>query len=288
MRVLVYCPLAPEVPGIHRRTLESIFALDWAYPAEIVFGKEDRQRRPLDEIEANRNITKKYNQARAMLLAGDYDALLTVESDMIIPPNALKRLSAADVDVAYGLYVSRHGKHPWLTLDRVTEDVRGSHALGETWEERGDMWLQVVTTAGVGLGCTLIRRHVLEAIPFRVRDEMIANDWYFAIDVREAGFTQAHDCGVICGHIEGYQTYWPDVAKGYRADEPSINIQELIEMARGKYIVLNRLSMADRFAEPGEEVELDEAIAEILLKKRVIKPAERAKKDVEVNYDTDD
>lgn len=276
MKVLVYCPLRPEHPRAEPEAIASILDLDWSGPLEVVFGKDDRKRVPSDELEANRNITAKYNAARKLALAGGFDALLTIEADMIVPPNALERLSQVDADVAYGLYVSRHGRHPWLTLSTVTELVRGSQAMGETWQERSAMWGQIVETAGVGLGCTLIRHNVLERVIFRCEDQYIANDWYFAIDVRAQGFTQAHDCGLRCGHIHGYQTLWPSVSKGYEITEKSVNIREMIEMAQGKYTALDRISVGAGYVEAGEDVELDEAVAEVLLKACVIKPAEKA------------
>jgi hypothetical protein len=209
-KVLIYCPLTPTAPGVHKRTLESIFNLEWVGKADLVFGKHDREFIPADQNERNYDITHKYNQARELVLSNGYEALFTVEADMIVPPDALNKLSDTGADISYGLYVSRHGKHPWLTFSSVTEQVRGSKGMGETWEERGAMWGKVVASAGVGLGCTFIGRGVLEAITFRVSDEWIANDWYFAIDAKEKGFTQAHDCGVVCGHIDGYRTLWPD------------------------------------------------------------------------------
>ncbi|MHC4361472.1 MAG: hypothetical protein ACYSTZ_01495 [Planctomycetota bacterium] len=281
-KVLVYCPLTPTAPGVHQRTLESIFALEWDGQADIVFGKHDRylpQRRDISNYENERNydIANKYNQARGMALDGGYDALMTIEADMMPPANALNRLAHTGADISYGLYVSRHGKHPWLTMEKVTEQVRGSKGMGETWQERGAMWGKVIASAGVGLGCTFIGRDVLEAITFRVKDEFIANDWYFAIDAREKGFTQAHDCSVVCGHIDGYRTLWPDVTNGWRAtDEEKINYQELLNMADGKYIVLTTLDMGDHYAKPGEKVELSDEVAKVLLKKRAIKPAKKA------------
>jgi hypothetical protein len=285
-KVLIYCPLTPKTPGVHQRTLESIFNLEWDGKADIVFGKHDRylpRRRNISNYENERNhdIANKYNQARELTLSSGYDAMMTVEADMILPPNALERLAKANTDIAYGLYVSRHGKYPWLTMTNVTEQVRGSKGMGETWQERESMWGKVIDTAGVGLGCTLIRGEVLEVIPFRVKDEWIANDWYFAIDAREKGFVQAHDCGVVCGHIDGYRTLWPDIANGYLVtDEEQIDIQELLNMADGKYIALTTLDMGDRFVKPGEEVELAEEVAKTLLKKRAIKPAKIEKREV--------
>lgn len=282
MNVLVYCPLRPGDPRAEPEAIASILDLDWSGPLEIVFGKEDRKRGPKDELEANRNITRKYNTARNMALSGGFDALMTIEADMIVPPNALRRLSEVEADIAYGLYVSRHGRHPWLTLSKVTEDVRGSQGLGETWEERSRMWGEVVETAGVGLGCTLIHRQVLERIQFRCEDKYIANDWYFSVDARAAGFSQKHDCSVVCGHIQGYQTFWPDIANGYTIAEKSVNIREMIDMAQGKYTVLRRLSLGNTFVQPGESVELDEAVAEVLIKKGAIKPAQtQAKREAQ-------
>ena len=275
-KVLVYCPLNPETPGIHQRTRDSIFAMEWDGQADIVFGKHDREYPRRDQNVANRNIKDKYNQAREIVLNGDYEALFTIEADIIPPPRALDRLANIDADVAYGLYVSRHGKHPWLTLSKVTEQVRGSKGLGETWGEREKMWGNVIETAGVGLGCTLIRREVLEAVSFRVKDEWIANDWYFAIDAKDRNFTQKHDCGVICGHIDGYRTLWPDISQGWRSDEKKINYQELLTMANGKYIALTILDMGDRFVYPGEKIELADDIAKLLLKKRAIEPRQES------------
>lgn len=271
--MLVYCPLRPEDPRAEPEAIAGILDLDWSGPLAVVFGKEDRRRNPGDELDANRNITAKYNAARELALAGGFDALLTIEADMLVPPDALERLSQVDADVAYGLYVSRHGRHPWLTLSRVTEEVQGSQGMGETWQERSAMWDQVVETAGVGLGCTLIRRPVLERITFRCEDQYIANDWYFSIDVQAQGFTQMHDCGVRCGHIQGLQTFWPSVSTSHVITEKSVNIKEMIAMAKGKYVAVERLSMGDHDALPGEEVELDEAVAEVLLKQGAIKPA---------------
>lgn len=229
MTILVYCPLAPTPPIVHDRALASIFALRWMQPADIVFGRADTRKYP-DPQSRNTNITAKYNRARDLALSGGYDALLTVESDMIIPPLALERMSRIDADVVYGLYVSRHGKHVWLAFSDLTGREGGKYA-GMSFSNDPDLcreaWGSVVETAGVGLGCTLIRRRVLEAIPFRNPDGMVANDWHFALDVKAAGFRQVHDCGVVCGHIgddvgalgtTANAAYWPTEDGGWRVE----------------------------------------------------------------------
>lgn len=219
MNVLVYCPMNPTRPQVQPRTVDSIFGMKWGSPLEVVFGRDDKVQpdRPAVHV----NITRKYNTARAMTLAGGYDALLTVEADMIVPAIALQRMTLVEADVIYGLYVHRHSRHPWLAFQWITGTV-GDYG-GESFSKNPSLcpkaWGNVVESKGVGLGCTLIRRHVLEAIEFRCApDQKVANDWMFALDADIAGFTQVHDCGVVCGHIDGKNVYYPEPNGGHRTE----------------------------------------------------------------------
>jgi len=220
MRVFVYCPLAPTPPIVHAPALASIFALHWMEPVDIVFGRADTAKYP-DAQARNENITRKYNQARAMAITGGYDALLTIESDMVIPPLALERMSRIDADVVYGLYVSRHGKHSWLAFSELTGPP--AKYAGASFSASPDFckeaWGSVVESAGVGLGCTLIHRPVLEAIEFRNPDNLVANDWHFAMDAKAYGYRQVHDCGVVCGHMADGKTFWPTQDGGWLESE---------------------------------------------------------------------
>jgi hypothetical protein len=138
---------------------------------------------------------------------------------MVIPPLALERMSRVEADVVYGLYVSRHGRHQWLAFSTLAgpPDKYAGQSFSGSPELCKSAWGSVVESAGVGLGCTFVHRRVLEAIRFRNPDGMVANDWHFALDVKAHGFHQAHDCGVVCGHIAGENTYWPTEDGGYRA-----------------------------------------------------------------------
>jgi hypothetical protein len=50
------------------------------------------------------------------------------------------------------------------------------------------------------MGCTLIRRCVLEQLIFRTH-RMACCDWGLAMDAQEYGFSQRCDLGVVCGHM---------------------------------------------------------------------------------------
>ena len=220
MKVLIYVPLAPMTPRIYARSMTSILSMQWQEPCEIVFGRNDMDKWP-SHNQGYLDVTEKYNRAREMTLSGGYDALMTIESDMIIPKLALERLSRVEADVAYGLYVSRHGKLQWLAFDKITDKPYYGSSLSDDPINSREAWGQVVETVGVGMGCTFIHRHVLEKIEFRCPDPAVANDWFFSLDCQANGFVQKHDCGVVCGHIQGGpdpKILWPSEDGKYRVE----------------------------------------------------------------------
>ncbi|MBE0690385.1 MAG: hypothetical protein IH587_09725, partial [Anaerolineae bacterium] len=85
-------------------------------------------------------------------------------------------------------------------------------------------WGEAINVAGIGMGFTLIKRHVIEAAPFRSL-EYACCDWALALDARERGWAQQAHLGVACGHMTKTPSpciLWPD------PDEP--------EMARVEYL----------------------------------------------------
>lgn len=209
----------PIVRGdIWPRAMASMYGLEWEGQLDyLLLTGGDDPAKPVD------NITRKYNQARDVALKNGYDALLTQESDTIVPRDALMRLAMMNADVAYGLYVWRRGQPFWTAYSKVTE--RRGTPISKDRDEARRIWGKVIETKGVGMGCTLIHRHVLEAFPFRKNDYMSwCCDWALALDCQKEGFVQRHDLGVVCGHIErdpglggmskGYpyssRVLWPD------------------------------------------------------------------------------
>lgn len=199
-KLLIACPIADK---LLLPTMRAIIELDPAgydradtvfLRAAAVHGTD-----PRDAIAAQ------YNEARRLTLEGGYDALLTVECDMLPPPNAIRRLSRAGADVAYGLYILRRPPWEWSAYSVV--QGMGAWPLSQVPERAAREWGEVVDVDGIGLGCTLIQRPVLERLRFRA-DGLLHQDgnrsycdWYFASDARDAGFTQRCDTAVVCGHV---------------------------------------------------------------------------------------
>lgn len=213
MKVLVVTPvqrLANGKPLFFPRAMESIY--DLHYSGQVDYFTPTGN----DLYEANENVGRKYAVSRDFLLAQDYDAMLTIESDMIVPPDALERLAGIEADVIYGLYVLRHGKKQWNAYTEVK--VREGKSLVENPEKARSLYGQVVEVAGISFGCTLIHRRVLEAVPFRWRTHT-HTDWIFAMDVAYAGGLQVSHLGVHCGHITGDKVLWPSI------DTPELYIE---------------------------------------------------------------
>ncbi len=198
MRVLVFCPthrLEPE-------TVDSIFRLDpGEHQMHVMFTRHNPARNP------HYNILYNFRQGRQAALDGNYDAMLTIESDMIVPADALVKLSAVDADVAIGLYVHRH-QADWQksdynpTLPSPVTDAPWVNAHPDLW---ADAWGKVIDVTGTGLGICLIRRAVLEAVQFRLytfggRWVPTDCDTHFYEDVLNGGFCIRCDTTVICGH----------------------------------------------------------------------------------------
>lgn len=169
------------------------------------------------DVHANpyQNITDKYNRGRDMALDLEYEAMLCLEDDMVVPPDALTRLLALDADIAYGLTVWRHGRPGWSA--RLSLDGQGRVAnLSDDPEAARAAWGTTMDVAGVGTFCTLIKRRVLEALPFRLDPQWpsLCCDWWLSVDAPAHGFTQRADLGVVCGHITIDPTprvLWPAV-----------------------------------------------------------------------------
>ncbi len=220
MKVLAFCPLHPEYPRLWGRVVQSIFRLDWRYPIEWLFRANDNP-----HGNGKDNITHNYNVARQTVLTGGYDALLSVESDMVVPPDALSRLVALEADIGYSLYCWRRGNYRWSAYTEL--DKTTGKSICEGPDMGRNSWGKALDVAGVGMGCTLVKRRVLEALTFRVEEQTKAHiscDWWLAYDAAQTGFSQRADLGVVCGHASYTPTpriVWPtnEGERHYRIEE---------------------------------------------------------------------
>lgn len=193
MTVLIYTPTYGDGPRLEM--MESVSLQTFTdYDHEVSWNN------PLPERD-NANVVAEYQRAREMCLAGGYDALLTIEHDMIIPPNTIEKLYNTDAPVVYGVYMLRHGTptlNAWqyvnnrnlgMSLSLYPNEVKKAHSQG---------WIEV---CGTGWGCTLIRREVLERLTIHSAGGKDAGDLTFSTECLRNGFRQIARFDVPCGHI---------------------------------------------------------------------------------------
>jgi hypothetical protein len=163
-------------------------------------------------------VVDSWNCLADRVIKENFDYVLFVESDVVIPENALSHLLSLNVDVALAVV-------PWhnypnnpdmqaiykdlVCCAKFTEpdDTREYESLRFNSLKMGDVKDRVLTfkdgAIEGGTGCILIKKEVFESgIRFICRFQYASYDVYFWRDIRRRGFSAAIDGYVICEHLD--------------------------------------------------------------------------------------
>jgi GT2 family glycosyltransferase len=133
-------------------------------------------------------------EAAKTFLEGDYDALLFVDSDMVVPVDLLTKLIEADKDIVSALAFKRvPGYEPCIFKECNEQDAKFYL----------DYPKGLVEIEGVGMACTLIKRKVFETVqePWFFPHKVLGEDLSFCVRARQSGFKIYCDTELICGHV---------------------------------------------------------------------------------------
>jgi len=216
---------------LEAETVKAVFNLSWDGSISWLFQRDNPQEIIGDLARSGGarkagilNHLHQFKRGRETFLAGRWDAMLVVESDIIPPQDALRRLAAVmngtprvrGADVAYGVYRFRASDVVNVFELYPSKNGRMPRNPGESLSVHPHLLkravkLGVYPCSGAGFGCTLIRRRVLEEIEFRIEEQNGAHcDSYWIRDVLRAGFSQAADMRVACGHKDtSGEVVWP-------------------------------------------------------------------------------
>lgn len=211
MKILAFTPtyadaLAPEtVASMDAQRFDGV--LDWVVSKDNPYPVPD-----------HRNVLAQYRVARERCISEGYDALLTVEHDMVLPTNAVQELANTAGDVAFGVYLFRWGSFVLNAFEYIGERNIGESLSLHPKKARAAVKAGTVRVSGAGWGCTLLRRSALEAIEFPEEyPENPAYDIRFAQLAIRAGLEMHANFRVLCGHkqrrIEIRNTERTDVAR---------------------------------------------------------------------------
>lgn len=134
---------------------------------------------------------------RERFLAGRYTHLLMVDSDVILPRNAVEEFGTRTL--ATGIYLNafevegRPSIRPCLFID---VDGRARHVtVAEVLRSRE------LRIGAAGLGCTFAAREVLEAVSFRLNRHGTGEDIMFYRDALAAGYPAVALTQIRCAHM---------------------------------------------------------------------------------------
>lgn len=209
-RILIFCPTARLEP----ETVRSVLAQKLGF-GDVMFTFDNPYlygfRRPHDNIRLN------YEKMRQIVLSQGYQKVFVVESDIILPDDALEKLLEIEAPVVTGLYVLRHGSSV-PNLMRFNNGPEPGSAM--TWLEAIPCWDETIEVSGGCMGCLLIDRSVLENFSFISEDSHSSHDNELMRYCWKNGFKQMARLDVQCGHIrpDGV-VLWPDKQSGSRKRE---------------------------------------------------------------------
>ena len=161
----------------------------------------------VDRAENTRaGIAKSQNVARRMAIDGDYDYMMSLESDILPPKDCIQRLVSHGKDVVTGLYhigdLAKGQRVPCITLKSWNETLGayGTRLLAaDEWAKYIYNGLQRVEAGG--FGCCMIHNSVFKEIGFYYFDEHQGHsDIFFFNDCFRRKIAVYVDTNIVCEH----------------------------------------------------------------------------------------
>lgn len=165
-------------------------------------------------------ITESQNQIREYFLAGDYTHLFFLETDLFPHPSLLSLLHSLDLPVVSAPYFIYKGN----STIQMNQEIKivGRQAITRNYSLKESFLFtdgNVHQCYSVGFGCTLIKRGVVETLPFRYTgDNLTCNedgsashsDSFFYSDLQRLKIPAYLYTGNVVRH---YNSDWSNIIK---------------------------------------------------------------------------
>ncbi|MBI2573702.1 glycosyltransferase family 2 protein [Candidatus Woesearchaeota archaeon] len=154
-------------------------------------------------------IIQNRNTIRAYFLEHHYDFLLFLDSDVMAPKDVIEQLIALNSDIASGLYLTRQQIAPGKFDIIPTVYVPHGKDSVQTLSQEQAVSKGAFDILICGLGCTLIKRHVLFALSFHQYNSESSTgseDVAFCLDAKKNNFSMKATSNVLCDHVGKEQT----------------------------------------------------------------------------------
>ncbi|MEK6857004.1 MAG: hypothetical protein AABX39_00260 [Nanoarchaeota archaeon] len=143
-------------------------------------------------------------------LEGKFDYLFCLETDVLVPEKIVETLLSRNKDIVGGIYLTEYNvTHVKKDGSKYSEWER--HPVADVYSPKMNYLRPLpmeaakknilARVATIGLGCTLIKRNVLEKTEFRYRENW-SHDALFCLDAQQNGFTVFVDTSIKCVHVK--------------------------------------------------------------------------------------
>lgn len=148
------------------------------------------------------------NEIAKLTQLGGYDYVLMVDSDTIVPPDALELMLDPPADIVLGVYPRKNTKDGKTTIIKSdTPAYHVSYHYNELPEGR-------TIVKGGGFGCALVKSNVFTRMddPWfqyvtNADGSTLSEDYYFCQNAAVYGMEVWMDPRVRCGHLARYYQY---------------------------------------------------------------------------------
>lgn len=148
------------------------------------------------------------NEIGKIAQAGDYDYVLMVDSDTLIPPDAIDLMLDPPVDICLGVCPRKNTKDgKSAIIKKGSKSYHDSYYYRELPEER-------TLVKGGGFACALVKTTVFTQIDYPYFQYVTNEDWstlsedyYFCQQAEMFGIDIWMDPRVRCGHLARYYQY---------------------------------------------------------------------------------
>lgn len=153
---------------------------------------------------------KARNDIAKLALEQQYTYVMMVDSDIILPSNALVSMYSAQLDICLGVYPRKNTSTSQTEIFKLGQDNFVEVYTAEQIDALNGMKAEI---KGGGLGCSLIRTDIFSTLVFPWfkyveynNGETLSEDNYFCNLAASAGYKIYVDSAVRCGHsIRGFQ-----------------------------------------------------------------------------------
>ena len=166
------------------------------------------------------SIDRMRNEAAKIAMEGEFDNLLFIDDDVLLPLDAFQKLYAADKDVIAGVTHIRGYPYPPMIFNFTDEQYK-KNSYVTNYAKMCDPFTGLLECDAVGFSCCMIKVSLLKEMvpPYFVTSTHQTEDVYFCKKMKDS-FPEkkifAH-CGVLTGHILGSDFVEPGNVEHWKA-----------------------------------------------------------------------